>query len=61
MSPFTPDKEYEEDTDICEEYIDKAKVAIQKASRRTDNSPICIGSTIEPGWTDPACCNNSGC
>jgi hypothetical protein len=29
-----PDKEYEEDIDICEEYIDKVKRAIQRASRR---------------------------
>ena len=32
------DKEYEEDTETCEEYIDKTKRAIQKASRRIDNS-----------------------
>jgi hypothetical protein len=32
------DKEYEENTDICEECIDKAKRAIQRASRRIDNS-----------------------
>ena len=33
-----PDKEYEEDINTCEEYIDKRKRAIQKASRRIDNS-----------------------
>lgn len=33
-----PDKEYEEDINTCEEYIDKTKRAIQKASRRIDNS-----------------------
>jgi len=33
-----PDKEYEEDIYTCEEYIDKMKRAIQKASRRIDNS-----------------------
>jgi hypothetical protein len=31
-----PDKKY--DTDICKEYIHKAKRAIQRASRRIDNS-----------------------
>jgi len=33
-----PDKEYEENIYTCEEYIDKTKRAIQKASRRIDNS-----------------------
>jgi uncharacterized protein YnzC (UPF0291/DUF896 family) len=33
-----PDKEYEEDINTCEEYIDKTKRAIQKATRRIDNS-----------------------
>jgi len=33
-----PDKEYEEDINTCEEYIDKTKRAIQKASRRINNS-----------------------
>jgi hypothetical protein len=33
-----PDKEYEEDINTSEEYIDKTKRAIQKASRRIDNS-----------------------
>ena len=33
-----PDKEYEEDISICEEYIDKAKRAIQRASRSIDGS-----------------------
>ena len=32
------DKEYEEDVHTCEEYIDKTKRAIQKASRRIDSS-----------------------
>jgi hypothetical protein len=31
------DKEYEKDIHICEEYIDKTKRAIQKASRRIDD------------------------
>ena len=35
---FLPDKKYEEDINTCEEYIDKTKRAIQKASRRIDNS-----------------------
>jgi len=33
-----PGKEYEEDINTCEEYIDKTKRATQKASRRIDNS-----------------------
>jgi len=33
-----PDKEYEEDVHTCEEYIDKTKRAIRKASRRIDSS-----------------------
>jgi len=33
-----PDKEYEEDIQTCEEYIDKTKRAIQKASRRMEDS-----------------------
>jgi hypothetical protein len=33
-----PDKEYGEDINTCEEYIDKSKRAIQKTSRRIDNS-----------------------
>ena len=33
-----PDKKYEEDINTCEEYIDKTKRAIQKASRRINNS-----------------------
>jgi len=33
-----PNKEYEEDVHTCEEYIDKTKRAIQKASRRIDSS-----------------------
>jgi hypothetical protein len=32
-----PDKEYEEDIHTCEEYIDKTKMAIQKACRRIDD------------------------
>jgi hypothetical protein len=32
------DKEYEEDINACEEYIDRTKWAIQRASRRIDNS-----------------------
>jgi flagellar biosynthesis chaperone FliJ len=31
-------KEYKDLINTCEEYIDKAKRAIQKASRRVDNS-----------------------
>jgi hypothetical protein len=31
------DNEYEEDIKVCEEYTDKTKRAIQKASRRMDN------------------------
>ena len=33
-----PHKEYEEDINTSEKYIDKTKMAIQKASRRIDNS-----------------------
>ena len=33
-----PDKEYDEDADTCEEYIDRTKRAIQRASRCIDNS-----------------------
>jgi len=33
-----PHKEYEEDTNTREKYIDKTKMTIQKASRRIDNS-----------------------
>jgi hypothetical protein len=33
-----PDKEYEKDTDICEEYIDRVKRAIQRASKHIDGS-----------------------
>jgi hypothetical protein len=32
-----PDKEYEEDTNTCEEYIDKMKSAIQEAGGRIAN------------------------
>jgi hypothetical protein len=33
-----PDKGYEEDIVACEEYIDKTKRGIQRASKRIDNS-----------------------
>jgi hypothetical protein len=33
-----PDQEYEDDIHTCEEYIDKTKRAIQRASRRIDDS-----------------------
>jgi hypothetical protein len=33
-----PDKEYEEDINVCEEYIDRSKRAIQKATIRLDDS-----------------------
>jgi len=38
INDLLPDKEYEEDITSCEEYIDKTKRAIQKASRRIDDS-----------------------
>jgi hypothetical protein len=38
-----PDKEYEEEIHTCEEYIDKTKRDIQKASRRIDS--LCFSTT----------------
>jgi len=48
------DDEYEEDKKACEEYIDKTKRAIEKASRRMDNdlsattAPLNIHGSIGP-------------
>jgi len=54
-----PDKEYEEDTKTCEEYIDKMKRVIQKASRCMDNSlspstaHLSIHGSTQPTATAP--------
>jgi hypothetical protein len=45
------DKEYAEDTKVCEDYIDKAKRAILKASRWTDGA--LSASTARLGLTQP--------
>ena len=44
IQDLLPDKEREEDINTCEEYIDKTKRALQKASRRIDNS-LSVSST----------------
>jgi hypothetical protein len=45
------DKEYEEDTSVCEEYIDKAKRAIQRASRCIEGDPS--ASAVRLSWVGP--------
>jgi hypothetical protein len=45
------DEEYAEDTKVCEDYIDKAKRAILKASRRTDGA--LSASTARLSLTQP--------
>jgi hypothetical protein len=51
--------EYQEDIKVCEEYIDRAKRAKQKASRRTDSDlsattmRLSISGTTLPTATNP--------
>jgi len=53
------DNEYEEDIKACEEYIDKSKRALQKASRRIDNdlsastTRLNIHGSTQPNATVP--------